>query len=102
MCHSSDVPGQRPGDEVVEAVAELRDDASADLLTGWCAERGIRVLPMAAGVLLTAEWQRLLDAFGARASDWSRPQTLPVPPELRTVVRSVTVVAPPSPHSPGH
>lgn len=99
MYHSSDVPGQGPGEEVVEAVAELRDDASADPLTRWCAERGIHVLPMVAGALLTAEWQRLREAFGAPASGWSRPQTLPVPPELRTIVRSVTVLAPPSPHS---
>lgn len=106
MCHSSDVPGQESGgassEEVVEAIAELRDDASADVLIEWCAERGIRVQPMAAGALLTASWQRLLEAFGGRAPDWSRPHPLPVPPKLRTTVRSITVMAPPSLHSPGH
>jgi hypothetical protein len=100
MCHPSDVPGQEPGDEVVEAVAELRGDSSADALTGWCAERDIRVLPMTAGVLLTAPRQQLLESFGGQMSGSYPLHTLPVPPELRATVRSITVMAPPSLHSP--
>ncbi|MFD7991327.1 hypothetical protein [Streptomyces mexicanus] len=86
--------------QVVEAVAELREDGtSRESVTRWCAARGIDVLPMAAGVLLTGSARRFSEAFGSCVGNRARAVALPVPDELRDLVRSVTVLPIPGLHS---
>ncbi|MFJ9454253.1 hypothetical protein ACIRST_04165 [Kitasatospora sp. NPDC101447] len=93
-------PGAGPG--AVEAVVELRAGGGArlDALRDWCAGRGISVLPMAAGALVTGPAARFREAFGHGPVDSSGAEALPVPDELREAVRSVTVLPVPEPHSP--
>ncbi|MFF3244240.1 hypothetical protein ACFYWY_11000 [Streptomyces sp. NPDC002870] len=86
-----------PEQEFVEALVELQADAPLGDLVEWCAGRGIEVMPMAAGALLTGSGQRFAEAFGERPKDRSQPQTLPVPQALKNTARSVTVMPVPTP-----
>ncbi|MEU1284243.1 hypothetical protein [Kitasatospora sp. NPDC005856] len=94
--------GRGTGPGAVEAVVELRAGGGAqlDALRNWCAERGISVLPMAAGALATGPTARFREAFGHGPVDPSGAEALPVPDELREAVRSVTVLPMPELHSP--
>lgn len=89
-------PGDPSGEVFVEAVAEMRAAAAPDDLTRWCAERGLDVLPMSAGVLLTGTRRTFEESFGKRLSDRSQAHELPLPQHLRETVRSITVL--PLPH----
>ncbi|MFJ8623246.1 hypothetical protein ACIRD3_10375 [Kitasatospora sp. NPDC093550] len=89
--------GAAPG--AVEAVVELRtgDGPGLDALRDWCAGRGISVLPMAAGALVTGPAAPFREAFGHGPVDPSGAESLPVPDDLRQAVRSVTVLPVPEP-----
>ena len=90
--------GDAPEEEFVEALVELRAEASAGDLVPWCSRHGIDVVPMTAGALLTGSGRKVAEAFGvARLEHLSRPQTLPVPPALAHTARSVTVLPTPTP-----
>lgn len=90
--------GDAPDDEFVEAVVELRADASAGDLVPWCSRHAIDVLPMTAGALLTGSSRALAEAFEIpQLQSRSRPQSLPVPPALANTARSVTVLPTPTP-----
>ncbi|MDQ1043309.1 hypothetical protein QFZ76_001545 [Streptomyces sp. V4I2] len=90
--------GDASEEEFVEALVELRADASAGDLVPWCSRHGIDVLPMTAGALLTGSGRSLAEAFEVpRLGNRSRPQSLPVPPALASTARSVTVLPTPTP-----
>ncbi|WP_405878102.1 hypothetical protein OG747_05165 [Streptomyces sp. NBC_01384] len=88
--------GDAPEEEFVEALAELRADASVHDLAAWCSRHGIDVVPMVAGTLVTGSGRQFTEAFGVRLQKRSRPQTLPVPHDLKDTVRSVTVLPTPT------
>ncbi|MFC5218331.1 hypothetical protein [Streptomyces coerulescens] len=88
--------GDAPEEEFVEALVELRSDASVRDLVEWCSRHGIDVVPMAAGTLITGTGRHFTAAFGVPVEDRSRPRTLPVPPALQTTARSVTVLPTPT------
>ncbi|MER7753794.1 hypothetical protein [Kitasatospora sp. NPDC097643] len=93
--------GRGAGPGAVEAVVELRAGGvqPLDALRNWCAGRGISVLPMAAGALVTGPTEPFRAAFGRGPVDPSGAEELPVPAELRDAVRSVTVLPVPELHS---
>ncbi|WP_405578118.1 hypothetical protein [Streptomyces sp. NBC_01092] len=88
--------GDAPEVEFVEALVELRAEASVRDLVAWCSRYGIDVVPMAAGTLITGSGRQFAEAFGAPVEDRSRPRTLPVPPGLDSTARSVTVLPTPT------
>jgi hypothetical protein len=90
--------GDPSEEEFVEALVELRADASPGDLVPWCSRHGLDVLPMTAGALLTGSSRTLAEAFELpRLENRTRPQSLPVPPALAGTARSVTVL--PTPHA---
>ncbi|MFE7393938.1 hypothetical protein [Streptomyces sp. NPDC057582] len=90
-----------PEEEFVEALVELQASAAIGPLVEWCAERGIDVVRMAAGALLTGSGRRFAEAFGEPYKDRSQPWTLPVPAALRNTARSITVLPVPTPGTRG-
>ena len=82
-------------DEYVEAILVWRDRGPVPEVEGWLRERGLRTLPMAAGLLVTGTVRQFAAAFHIDPRRGERPVDVPVPPELRDGVASITI--PPAP-----
>ncbi len=86
-------PVSWPERQHVEAVVELRAGASAAEVTDWLERRGLAVMPVVAGLLVSGDAGAFARAFGAAPS-----KGLPVPRELEDAVEAVVVVPPKYPH----
>lgn len=84
--------GDGSGEEFVEALVQLRTDASVGALVEWATAHGIDVTPMVAGALLTGPADRFADAFGEPPGNRAEPRSLPVPAALGDTALSVTVL----------
>jgi hypothetical protein len=79
------------GSGYFEAIVEC-DPPQVERVQAWLDERGLGAHRMRSGVLATGSAERMAAAFGGDVGERDRPRSLPIPPELAGVVRSVTVV----------
>jgi len=60
----------------------------------WCSERGLRCLPMRAGLLISGDRDSFERAFAVDLKEVEPPVSLPVPAELRGIVSSIAIPSP--------
>lgn len=78
----------------IEAVFELTEGAARGRVEDWLARRGLRSLPMRAGLLVTGDQASFEAAFGVTIAGAEPPVRIEVPPELADVVKSATIPPP--------
>jgi hypothetical protein len=78
-------------DSYIEAILELSENADRARVEEWLARRGLRAMPMRAGLLVTGDRASFEAAFGATIAGAEPPVRLNVPPELADVVESATI-----------
>ena len=61
----------------------------------WLAERGLQVMPMRAGLLVTGSRETFERAFGVDLGGQELPFSLPVPDALRDAVAAISIRRPP-------
>ena len=93
---SSRAASQNHDDDYVEAILVWHDRGPVPEVEQWLRERGLQTLPMAAGLLVTGTLRQFASAFPIDPSRGQPPVDVPVPPELRDGVASITI--PPAPH----
>jgi hypothetical protein len=92
---SSRAAGQNHDDDHVEALLVWGERGPVPEVDGWLRERGLQTLPMAAGLLVTGTVRQFASVFGIDPGRGQRAVEVPVPPELRDGVASITI--PPAP-----
>jgi hypothetical protein len=81
-------------DSYLEAVFELAEGTDRGQVEEWLARRGLRSLPMRAGLLVTGDQASFEAAFGVTIAGAEPPVRIEVPPELADVVKSATIPRP--------
>jgi len=81
-------------EQYVEAVLTTAEDGDRGRIEQWLVERGLRAVPIRAGLLAQGDRRTFDAAFGVDLQRTSLPASLPVPPELRALVASITIPAP--------
>lgn len=81
-----------------EAILVWTEGGPSAQVNQWLADRGLQAVPMRQGLLISGDRQHFEAAFQVRLESQALPATVPIPPELRDNVSSMTVPKPPEYH----
>jgi hypothetical protein len=80
--------------EYLEAVVEWVAGGEAPWVAEWLRDRGLEVLPMRQGLLVTGDWEVFASVFGVDMADLTGPAELPVPEPLAGAVAAISLPGP--------
>lgn len=78
-----------------EAILVWKEKGPSSTVSKWLTDRGLQVVPMRQGLLISGEGQTFEAAFRVALGSQPLPAVLPIPPELQDNVSSITVPKPP-------
>jgi hypothetical protein len=81
-------------DDYVELFLKWTPDANADVVRHWLEQRGLTVMAMKSGLLLSGTKSQVEKAFSVSLKSIELPQNLPVPAELHDHAASITLPRP--------
>lgn len=79
----------------LEAMLLWSASGPSSVVERWLAERGLQVMPMRAGLLVTGSRETFESAFGVDLEAQELPISLPVPNALRDAVAAISIRRPP-------
>ena len=87
------------GQDYVEGILVWAENGPSAEVGKWLADRGLQVVPMCKGLLISGDRERFNAAFRVELDSQVLPATIPIPTDWRDIVSSITVPRPPDYHS---
>jgi hypothetical protein len=86
-------------DDYIEILLKWTPQAATDVARRWLEQRGLTIMPMRDGALLTGTRAQVERALSVSLAGIEPPAKLAIPPELQEHVKSISFPKPRSYHS---